>query len=444
MPPLATAVTSGESIALGHSLPAWAVLPFVLMLLCIAILPLAAGHLWEPNRNKALVSALLGLPVLAWIALLQPEVVLHTAEEYAAFILLLGTLYAISGGVVVRGTLAGTPGSNAVFLAIGAVLASVIGTTGASMVLVRPMLRANSIRERKAHVFVFFIFVVSNAGGLLTPLGDPPLFLGFLRGVPFLWTLRLLPAWLMVNAALLVLFYIVDSQIFRQEDLDRKNEDLDQVAVGHVLPVHVAGKRNLAYLGAVVVLLLLSGVYGAPVWAQGLGLLALGGLSLATTPKGLRAENAFTWGPIVEVAVIFAGIFATMIPALEILNARGAALGVTEPWQFFWASGALSSFLDNAPTYLAFASAASGLVGTDAAHLGELIATPQGATLLEAVALGSVLMGANSYIGNGPNFMVKAIAEANGVRMPSFFGYMAWSGAVLVPLLVAVTFVFMR
>jgi len=441
--PLASAVTTGEG-SLGHLLPAWAVAPFALMLLSIAVLPLTAGAWWEHNRNKAVISAVLGLPVLAFIARVEPAAVLHTAQEYAAFIALLATLYTISGGVVVRGTLAGTPGSNTVFLGIGALLASVIGTTGASMVLVRPMLRANSVRTRKAHVFVFFIFVVSNAGGLLTPLGDPPLFLGFLRGVPFLWTLRLFPEWLFVNGALLLLFYVVDSQIFRKEDLERKNVDLDEVAVEHALPIHVAGKRNLTYLAGVVVLLLVAGTMGLPLWVQLAGLATLTALSLATTPRALREENAFAWGPIVEVAVVFAGIFATMIPALEILNARGAALGVTAPWQFFWASGALSSFLDNAPTYLAFASAASGLAGTDAGHLDQLLATARGVSLLEAIALGSVLMGANSYIGNGPNFMVKAIAEANGVRMPSFFGYMAWSGAILLPLFVAVTLVFLR
>jgi Na+/H+ antiporter NhaD/arsenite permease-like protein len=440
---LATSITPGDGAALGQILPAWSVLPFALLLLSIAVLPLAAAHFWENNRNKALVAALLGLPVLLGIARLHPAAVGHAASEYVAFLALLGTLYTVSGGVVVRGTLAGTPGSNTVFLAIGAALASLIGTTGASMVLVRPMLRANSVRQRKAHVFVFFIFVVSNAGGLLTPLGDPPLFLGFLRGVPFLWTLRLFPAWLLVNGALLLLFYVVDSQIFRREDVATPG-DLDEVAIAHAVPVHVAGKRNLAYLAGVVVLLLLAGTLGLPLGVQVLGLLAFAALAFFTTPRALRLENAFTWGPIVEVAVVFAGIFATMIPALEILNARGASLGLHAPWQFFWASGALSSFLDNAPTYLAFASAASGLAGTDAAHLGQLLATPAGVPLLEAVALGSVLMGANTYIGNGPNFMVKAIAEQNGVRMPSFFGYMAWSGGILVPLFVVVTLVFLR
>jgi len=439
----ATALTPGDGAALGQLLPAWSVLPFALMLLSIAVLPLAASHFWENNRNKAIVSALLGIPVLVAIARLHPAAVGHAAGEYVAFIALLGTLYTVSGGVVVRGTLAGTPGSNTVFLAIGAALASLIGTTGASMVLVRPMLRANSVRQRKAHVFVFFIFVVSNAGGLLTPLGDPPLFLGFLRGVPFLWTLRLFPEWLLVNGALLLLFYVVDSQVFRKEDVATPG-DLDEVAIAHAVPVHVAGKRNLAWLAGVVVLLLVAGTLGLPLWVQVLGLIALATLAFFTTPGALRKENAFTWGPIVEVAVVFAGIFATMIPALELLNAHGASLGLSRPWQFFWASGLLSSFLDNAPTYLAFASAASGLAGTDAAHLGQLLATPAGVPLLEAVALGSVLMGANTYIGNGPNFMVKAIAEQNGVRMPSFFGYMAWSGGILLPLFVVVTYLFLR
>jgi Na+/H+ antiporter NhaD/arsenite permease-like protein len=305
------------------------------------------------------------------------------------------------------------------------------------------MLRANSVRHVKAHVFVFFTFVVANAGGLLTPLGDPPLFLGFLRGVPFLWTLRLLPAWLLVNGALLLLFYVVDSQVFRRDDLATPG-DLDEEAMAHRVPVHVAGKRNLALLAGVMAVLLLGGTLRLPLWIQEGALLAIAGLSLLATPRALREENGFTWGPIVEVAVVFAGIFATMIPALEILNAKGSSLGLDRPWQFFWASGLLSSFLDNAPTYLAFAATASGIVGTDAAHLGQLVAHPAGAGLLRAIAMGSVLMGANTYVGNGPNFMVKAIAEENKVRMPSFFGYMLWSIGILIPLFVVVTFLFFR
>lgn len=428
---------------LGHVLPMWSVAPFAVLLLCIAVLPLVAGRFWEHNRNKALLSLALGAPVAIGLATLEPIVLAHAAHEYVAFILLLGALFVISGGIVVRGTLAGTPGLNTALLAIGAVLASLIGTTGASMLLIRPLLRANAVRRRQAHVVVFFIFVVSNAGGLLTPLGDPPLFLGFLRGVPFLWTLRLWPMWLFVNAALLVLFYVVDSTVFRREDLETAG-DLDELAVEHEVPVHVVGKQNFLLLGGVVTALLMAGTYDLPPGVQEAGMLLMAWLSWLTTPRPLRIENGFSWTPIVEVAVVFAGVFATMIPALQILNARGAEFGLSEPWHFFWASGSLSSFLDNAPTYLTFTAAASGIVGTDAMALGQLVEHPRGTALLSAVSLGSVLMGANTYIGNGPNFMVKSIAEAGGVRMPSFFGYMAWSGAVLIPLFVAVTLMFLR
>ncbi len=425
------------------AVPLWAVAPFALMLLSIAVLPLVANHLWEHNRNKAILSLALGLPVAAWLVRVDPGALGRAAHEYVAFISLLGALFVIAGGIVVRGTLAGTPGLNAALLGIGAVLASLIGTTGASMLLVRPLLRANAVRRRAAHVVVFFIFVVSNAGGLLTPLGDPPLFLGFLRGVPFLWTLRLLAEWAFVNGVLLVVFYVVDATLFRAEDLATPG-DLDEVAVAHQVPVHVVGKANFAFLGAVVGVLLLSGSTPLPPGVQEGAIVVLAALSFATTPRTLHDENGFAWGPIVEVAVLFAGIFATMIPALHLLEARGAELGLTEPWHFFWATGALSSFLDNAPTYLTFASAASGIMGTDAAQLGQLVATDRGASLLTAISLGAVLMGANTYVGNGPNFMVKAIAERSGVRMPGFFGYMVYSGVILLPLFAVVTWLFLR
>ena len=368
-PPLPT---GAPPALLGDLFPVWSVLPFAVMLLAIAIMPLLAPGIWEHNRNKAILSFLLGAPIALWTATLESAALLHAANEYVAFILLLGALFVISGGIVVRGTLAGTPGLNAILLGIGAVLASLIGTTGASMLLVRPLLRANSVRALKAHVFVFFIFVVANAGGLLTPLGDPPLFLGFLRGVPFTWTLRLWKEWLFANGILLVLFYIVDSTIFRREDLARP-ADLDQVAVEHQVPVSIAGKRNLLYLAGVVGVLLASGTLHLHPLVQDAGMLAMVALSWWTTPQGLRSENGFTWHPILEVAALFAGIFATMIPALAILNARGSQLGLQHPWQYFWASGALSSFLDNAPTYLTFASAASGAMGTNAENLRELL-----------------------------------------------------------------------
>lgn len=433
--------TVASGTPLGQLLPIWSVAPFGLILLGIAVLPLVAGHFWERNLNKALVSAALGLPIVLWIATYDRTVLLHTAHEYVAFIVLLGALYVIAGGIVIRGTLAGTPGLNTALLGIGALIASLVGTTGASMLLIRPVLRANSVRRRKVHVVVFFIFVVSNAGGLLTPLGDPPLFLGFLRGVPFLWTLNLWREWLFVNGVLLALFYAVDSTIFRKEDVETPG-DLDEVAVKHQVPVHLAGAHNFLFLAGVVAVLLASGSLSLPPGVQEAGMLLMAWLSWVTTSKPLRHENGFTWHPIVEVAVIFVGIFATMIPALAILNARGGELGLTAPWQFFWASGSLSSFLDNAPTYLTFASAASGLVGTDAAHLEQLIAHAHGAELLVAVSLGSVFMGANTYIGNGPNFMVKAIAEQSGVRMPSFFGYVLYSVCILLPVFAGMAFLF--
>jgi Na+/H+ antiporter NhaD/arsenite permease-like protein len=440
---LSRALLATSAVPLGAALPLWSVAPFAVLLLAIAVMPLVAAPLWESHRNKALVGAALAAPVVMLVARLAPAVLLHAAHEYLAFILLLGALFVISSGVVVRGTLSGTPGLNTALLAVGAIAASLIGTTGASMLLVRPLLRANSVRERKAHVVVFFIFVVSNAGGLLTPLGDPPLFLGFLRGVPFLWTLRLWPHWAFVNGVLLAVFYVVDSTIFRREDLATPG-DLDEVAERHRVPLELAGAHNFAFLGAVVAVLAASGRWGLPSGVPEGGLLLVAVLSWVTTPRSLHRENGFSWGPMVEVAVVFAGVFATMIPALQILNARGAEFGLREPWHFFWAAGSLSSFLDNAPTYLTFTAAASGLVGTDAASLGQLVEHPRGLELLTAVSLGSVLMGANTYIGNGPNFMVRAIAEGSGVRMPSFLGYMAWSGAVLLPLFVAVTVLFLR
>lgn len=431
-------VLSAVTSALGHRLPLWSVVPFVLMLLSIAVLPMLAPAFWSSNRSKALVGFALGAPVAIGTAVLDRGALLHTASEYLAFIVLLGALFVIASGIVVRGTLAGTPGMNAALLGTGAVLASFIGTTGASIVLIRPLLRANSVRQRKAHVVVFFIFVVANAGGLLTPLGDPPLFLGYLRGVPFGWTLGLWRAWLSVNAALLIIFYIVDSTVFRREDLERPG-DLDSMAVAHQVPIHIAGWGSLGYLLALIGVLLVSGTLRLPVLAQTGAMLVVAALCWLTTPGSLRTENGFTWHPIAEVAVLFAGIFATMIPPLAILNAYGSELALQEPRHFFWASGVLSSFLDNAPTYLAFASAASGQVGTDATNLGALVAHQRGEELLTAISLGSVLMGANTYVGNGPNFMVKAIAEHAGVRMPGFFQYMAYSAVTLLPLFYVVS-----
>lgn len=420
------------------------VVPFVLTLLAIAVLPLVANHWWEHNRNKAIVAGLLGVPMMIWLLTSHPVHLGHSLHEYASFIVLLGSLYAISGGIVIRGNLAGTPGVNSIMLAIGALLASFIGTTGASMLLIRPMLRANAVRRRNSHVFIFFIFIVSNIGGLLTPLGDPPLFLGFLRGVPFFWTMKLFGAWAAIITTLLVLFYIIDSTIFRKEDIDDPKVNLDVEAIEHKVPIHIGGKLNFLWLGGVVVIILLCGTYKeyVPMGLQEAGMLAMAIISMVTTKKSIHKENHFEWSPIIEVAVLFIGIFITMVPALMILNARGGGLGLTTPSQFFWGTGILSSFLDNAPTYLTFGAIAAGLQGTDASNLGQLLLTSEGEMLLRAISLGAVFMGANTYIGNGPNFMVKAMAEKKGVKMPGFFGYMVWSGAILIPVFGAFTLLF--
>jgi len=439
--------------------PLWTVFPFAFYLLTIAVVPLFFAHFWEHNRNKLLVAVIASAPVVGYLLLVDPrgsELLHHSLREYLAFLSLLGSLFVISGGVYLRGELAGTPIVNTAFLAVGALLASLVGTTGASMLLIRPLLRANHARQRKVHIVVFFIFIVSNGAGMLTPLGDPPLFLGFLRGVDFLWTLRLFAPWALVNGVLLLVFNFLDQAILDNEELERPGSQLEELQRIDE-PLSIQGGINFVWLAGVVLVIFLTGKYGARISpnADVLALVGIAGmasltmLSLATTATSVRLANRFGWAPIVEVAVIFLGIFVTMVPALGYLEANGASLGITEPWQFFWASGILSSFLDNAPTYLTFTSMAVGVVNAvdpsaalQADRLGLLAAHPLGALYLTAISCGAVFMGANSYIGNGPNFMVKAIAEESGIRMPSFFGYMAWSCGILIPLFVVVTLIF--
>jgi Na+/H+ antiporter NhaD/arsenite permease-like protein len=406
-------------------LPLYTVVPFVAMLLAIALLPLWLPHWWEPNRNKLLVSLVLGLPILALYAVRRPGALLSMAEEYVSFIVLLAGLFVISGGIQLRGDLVATPLTNAAFLAIGSILASFIGTTGASMLLIRPLLQTNRERTRVRHTVVFFIFLVSNIGGMLTPLGDPPLFLGYLQGVPFTWTFRLWAHWGFQVAVLLALYFVWDTREYTREPIAALRRDRAQVE-----PLRVQGVSNIAWLVGVVLAVAL---LHAP-WREA-AIVAFAALSLWRTPRVVRRANGFTASPIVEVAVLFAGIFLTMIPALEILRLRGGELGVRAPWHFFWASGILSSWLDNAPTYLAFLA-----LGQALGLAREVVGVPH--AILAAIAVGSVSMGANSYIGNAPNFMVKSIAEEQGVKMPSFFGYMLYSGAVLVPLFVLVTVLF--
>jgi Na+/H+ antiporter NhaD/arsenite permease-like protein len=442
---------------MGAHLSLWTVIPFVALLLCIAILPLAAGHWWEHNRNKAIISGGLAAIVATYLIATHGSHGLHEVldkvHEYVSFIILLAALYVISGGIYIKGSLSGTPLANTVLLGIGAVLASIIGTTGASVLLIRPLLRANKSRVAKAHIVVFFIFVVSNCGGLLTPLGDPPLFLGFLKGVPFQWTLvHLWPQWLAVNLALLLIFNVYDQVVLDREERARHGSQLEE-AMKHE-PVGIEGLLNFAFLGGIVAAIFCSGHFQ---WRYGMQegiMLALAVLAYLTTPAANRAANKFTFGPIIEVAVLFVGIFITMAPALQILNAWGQNLRpdlvkffMDEPWEYFWASGILSSFLDNAPTYLTFAATAAGkekIAVEGARYLEEFLAKPGAVELLAAISCGSVFMGANTYIGNGPNFMVKAIAEENGVKMPSFFGYMAYSGMILIPIFSIVTLIFFR
>jgi len=450
----ATAPIAAPIQTLGQRLPIAGAVPFALLLLTIATFPLAAPALWQRNRAKALVCALFALPLAVWLVLVYgnegARVLGDSCRDYVAFLALLGSLYVISGGIHVKGRLAGTPLSNTAMLAIGAVLANFIGTTGASMVLVRPLLRANRTRVRTAHTIVFFIFVVSNCGGLLTPLGDPPLFLGFLKGVPFAWTLTLWKPWLVVNFMLLVVYNFVDAFIFDREEKERPGSQLEDV-LEHV-PLGVEGWHNLIFLGGIVLVIVAKGrglfsasgswVFGA----QELAMIALAAASYFSTRRAVHAANRFRFEPIIEVAILFAGIFVTMSAPLELLNARGDALGISSPAEYYWSAGCLSSFLDNAPTYLAFAATAAGQKGVHvggARYLADFLATgPEAARILSAIACGAVMMGANTYIGNGPNFMVKAIAEDHGVAMPSFFGYMAWSCAVLLPIFVLVTLIF--
>jgi len=311
------------------------------MLLAIAVCPLWIPHWWESNRNKLLASAVLGLPVLAFYGLRHPTTLVHVAADYASFIILLAGLFVISGGILLRGDLEATPVTNTGFLALGGLLASFVGTTGASMLLVRPLVHTNGQRTHVKHTVIFFIFIVSNVGGMLTPLGDPPLFLGYLVGVPFTWTFRLWPQWGLMLAVLLAAFFVFDSVQFSREPLAAIRRDRARIE-----PLRVHGGLNAIWLVSVV---LAVAFLDAP-WRE-LVIVAAAGASLWLTPQRIRRDNGFSSGPMIEVAVLFAGIFLTMIPALELLRIRGDELGVRAPWRFFWASGLLSSFLDNAPTY---------------------------------------------------------------------------------------------
>ncbi|MGB3072620.1 MAG: sodium:proton antiporter [Ottowia sp.] len=438
--------------------PLWGV-PFAGILLSIALMPLLAPTFWHHHFGK--VAAAWGLAFfIPFAVVFGPGVAasgfVHALlAEYVPFILLLTALFVVSGGVYIRGNLHGAPLLNTGILAIGAVLASFMGTTGASMLLIRPLIRANDNRKSCAHVVIFFIFIVSNIGGSLTPLGDPPLFLGFLKGVTFFWTVGHI--WydtLFLVGALLVIFFLLDSWLYRKEGVTRADPTPDTHSFGF------DGAVNFWLLAVIVALVLMSGIWspgvefdilgthvGLPGIVRDVGLVAVTLVSLAITPAKVHADNQFGWGPMQEVAKLFAGIFLTIIPVIAMLQAGtngpfGAVVravtnadGSPNPAMYFWATGLLSSFLDNAPTYLVFFNTAGG----DAQMLMTTLAPT-----LAAISAGAVFMGANTYIGNAPNLMVKAIAEDRGVRMPSFFGYMVWSCGILVPLFLLVTFIFIH
>jgi Na+/H+ antiporter NhaD/arsenite permease-like protein len=437
----------------------WWIIPFVGILLSIAVCPLVIPGIW--HRRYPIISlawaAIFAVPfLLAYRGAAFHEIVHIYLIDYIPFIILLWGLFTVAGGIVIRGGSAGKPTTNTVLLLVGTAIASWVGTTGAAMLLIRPVLRANAWRRHKVHVIVFFIFLVANIGGSLTPLGDPPLFLGFLHGVPFFWTLKLFVPMAFVASILLVVFFLLDTYFYRKEDPAAipKEEARE--------PLRIEGLYNLIFLGGIVGAVLMSGTWkpgdvtilGTHVGIQNLtrdGLIILMGvLSMVVTPKTLRTANGFTWEPIREVAFLFAGIFMTIIPALAMLKAGTdgplAFLieAVQKPWQYFWVTGILSSFLDNAPTYLTFFNTELGRFfpgEPEAIAVGKLIASKE--VYLEAVAAGAVFMGANTYIGNAPNFMVKSIAEESGVPMPSFFGYLVkWTLPILIPLFVLVSLMF--
>lgn len=410
-------------------MPWYSVLPFAGLLACIAILPLLSltKHAWEKPSVKLAVALFFGLPmaVVTWQAG-HHHGVMHAVIEYGQFICLLGSLFIISGGINVDGDIQATPGKNVVFLAIGGTLASFIGTTGAAMLMIRPLCKTISERKFKAHTVIFAIFIVANCGGLLTPLGDPPLFLGMLRGVPFTWTFSLLPQWLFVNGLLLLTYYALDRQLYAKEPMENILWDAENIT-----PITIQGKHNFGFL-----LIIVLSVAFIPTPYREFMMLLTAIVSYSCTNARVRKANGFNWEPILEVATLFIGIFLAMVPALIYLRGVAPSLPLNE-FTFFIFTGGLSAVLDNAPTYVTFFEISKGLGG---GHHHLVAGVP--VMTLTAISLGSVFGGAITYIGNGPNFMVKSVAESMGVRMPSFGGYVYWSFRTLVPILVLMMLIF--
>ncbi|MBD3233949.1 MAG: sodium:proton antiporter [candidate division Zixibacteria bacterium] len=460
---------------LGERLPLWSVIPFVGILLSIAIFPLVAPTFWHHHYPKISFAwaLIFGIPFVIFYGSDAVHEIIHIyVIDYIPFIILLWGLFTASGGIVVKGSLAGTPRVNVVILLIGTILASWMGTTGASMALIRPLIRANRTRRFKVHTVVFFIFLVSNIGGSLTPLGDPPLFLGFLHGVPFFWTFNIFPHMLITSVILLILYFIIDTILFRKEAHDiakyatDDEESKEEGETKSIEPISVHGLHNVIFLAGIMGAVLLSGIWkgremnvlGIHVGIQNITrdvlIILMGMFSLWTTNRKLREENGFTWFPITEVAYLFAGIFMCIIPALAMLRAGTSGelafiiRAVKEPAHYFWITGSLSAFLDNAPTYLTFFNLSLGKLGIPEPLVTGILTGaqhPQAETFityLKAISAGAVFFGAMTYIGNAPNFMVRSISEESKIKMPSFFGFMLWSVGILAPIFILVTLLF--
>lgn len=432
---------------------AWGLVPFGLMLLVIAVAPLFVAEWWDKNRHKLAVSLLLAIPTAVCLVMggMAQELEHQLLSDYIPFIVLLMSLYVVTGGIHLSGDIKAKPWVNTLFLAIGWLLSSVMGTTGAAILLIRPLLTTNQQREYKVHTVLFFIALVANCGGLLTPLGDPPLFMLFLRGAEFSWFASLFPQWLFVGVVLLLIYFALDSFYYKREPWTALSADAREHKC-----LEVQGKTNFVYLVGIILAVAFIHSGNIPLMAEPdahlwikymreIVLIMLMLMSLCTTKAHVRYElNKFSWAPINEVAVLFFGIFVTMTPALAYLNTHAEALGLTHTWQFYYATGALSSFLDNTPTAVAFHSVASGLTPDQLLTFGGNIVAGIPEVLLQAICLGAVFFGSMTYIGNGPNFMVKAIAEESGVKMPSFFGYMfRFSLIVLLPVYILVQLIFL-
>lgn len=455
---------------IGSSMTLIWIVPFVGMLLSIAICPLKWGEWWESHQLH--VAAFWSLLFLVPFVVVYGfhETLVQLAEsivvDYIPFIVLLFGLFAVSGGIHIGGTIAGTTKNNIIMLALGTFLSSWIGTTGSAMLLIRPVLRANAWRKNKKHVVIFFIFLVANIGGCLTPLGDPPLFLGYLRGVPFFWTLEhIWPLLLLNSVVLLTVFGLLDAHLMKKEDPEARAKAKISKDSDDYVPFHIDGLHNVLLLGLIIVAVILNGSIpqmdmfkgadgevfgfyliehvhiGIQYFVQIVLILLAAFISLKTTKKEIREANEFNWEPIAEVARLFIGIFITMIPALAILRVNGGSLGIDSPMKFFWATGALSGFLDNSPTYVVFLTTAGALGASGAGTLATAAGVVSNHILL-SISAGAVFMGALTYIGNAPNFMVKSMAESAKIKMPSFFGYMAWSFGILIPLFIIDTLVF--